>query len=174
MPALHIPVIELGFLFQGSRSLSHPNHAPLTSGLNFQPRILIEDTYPSIRRPHLPRLSTDYPPTALKSRDDLVSADATDNFQAFFTAWRSFAKDTRRPLANKSYLCCSSQQSSNLPPQQLAIIIQNVGRSVVIPLRGVDKCRQPLPPGVLHHYVQRSRMVCFSPPLVVHIYIYTS
>ena len=36
---------------------------------------------------------------------------------------------------------------------------QDVGRSVVIPLRRPHKCRQPLSPGLLHHHVQRSRMV---------------
>ena len=35
----------------------------------------------------------------------------------------------------------------------------HVGRSVAIPLCGVDKRRQSLPPSVFHHYVQRFGMV---------------
>jgi hypothetical protein len=34
---------------------------------------------------------------------------------------------------------------------------------MVVPVGGADKCRQPLPPGLLHDYVQRFGMV--SPAL---------
>jgi hypothetical protein len=33
---------------------------------------------------------------------------------------------------------------------------------MVVPTGGVDKRRQPLPPGLLHHHVQRFRMVSAS------------
>ena len=39
----------------------------------------------------------------------------------------------------------------------------DVGRGMVVPPSGTDKRCEPLPPGLLHHYVQRFGMVCEVP-----------
>jgi Cornichon protein len=40
--------------------------------------------------------------------------------------------------------------------------VQNVWRSVALPVGGADQRRQPVPPGFLYHYVQRFGMVSDS------------
>jgi len=51
---------------------------------------------------------------------------------------------------------------------------QDVGRGVVIPARGADKCGQPVSSSLLHHYVQRSGMVCKRLMLYQHVWLTTA
>ena len=82
---------------------------------------------------------------------------------------RTSAAEFRGPplsaLFNTLVVSCIVLQArtATVPVLYSADSPQNVWRSLVVPVGGVDKCRQPLPPGFLHYHVQRFGMVSAAP-----------
>jgi hypothetical protein len=72
-------------------------------------------------------------------------------FQASYLAVRCLRSQTRSSLHTSH-----KSRVAKRPVSHRTAHAHNVRRSMVVPVGGVDKRRQSLPPGLLHDYVQRS------------------